>query len=127
MLIVALDHGEVAVEKRRLADVRVESERVVLATEKALAADADLLEPAERARIDAVLAALRAALAGTSASAIQAQVDALDAATHAWAGRRMNRAVQAAIEGRPLADVERRVERAQGVEAHLAAHAGRGH
>ncbi|HTQ04046.1 MAG TPA: Fe-S protein assembly chaperone HscA [Polyangiaceae bacterium] len=127
MLIDALDHGEEDFEKRRLADARVESERVVLATEKALAADADLLEPEERQSIEAALAALREALAGTNASAIQARVDALDTATHAWAGRRMNRAVQAAIEGRALTDVERRVERAQGVEAHLAAHAGRGH
>jgi molecular chaperone HscA len=126
MLIDALDHGEEDFEKRRLADARVESERVLHATEKALAADADLLEPAERDRIEAVTSALRGAISRTSASAIQAELDALDAATHAWAGRRMNRAVQAAIEGRALSDIERRVEHAQGVEAHLAAHAGRG-
>jgi molecular chaperone HscA len=125
MLMDALDHGEEDFEKRRLADVRVESERVLLATDKALAADADLLEPGERERVDAAMAALRTALAKTNASLIQAEVDALDAATHAWAGRRMNRAVQAAIEGRALSDIERRVERAQGVDAHLAAHAGR--
>jgi molecular chaperone HscA len=126
MLIDALDHGEEDFEKRRLADARIESERVLHATDKALALDADLLESAERAQIDAAVDALRRAVAGTSASAIQSTLDALDAATHAWAGRRMNRAVQAAIEGRALDDVERRVERAQGVEAHLAAHAARG-
>jgi molecular chaperone HscA len=127
MLIDALDHGEQDFEKRRLADARIESERVLHATDKALAADADLLEPNERDVVDAAMSALRRALAGTSAVAIQAELDALDAATHAWAGRRMNRAVQAAIEGRALTDIERRVERAQGVEAHVAAHAGRGH
>jgi molecular chaperone HscA len=126
MLIDALDHGEEDFEKRRLADARVESERVLLATEKALAADADLLEPAERVTVDAAMRALRGALGGPSASGIQAQVEALDAATHEWAGRRMNRAVKAAIEGRALTEVEERVERAQGVEAHLAAHAEQG-
>jgi molecular chaperone HscA len=123
MLIDALDQGEEDFQKRRLVDARVESERVLLATEKGLAADADLLEPPERAEIDAAVARLRGALADVRPAAIQAALDALDAVTHAWAGRRMNRAVQTAIEGRALTDIERRVERAQGVEAHLAQHA----
>ena len=123
MLIDALDQGEEDFEKRRLVDARVESERVLLATEKGLRADADLLEPAERIEVDAAVERLRTVLAGVSPSAIQAALDALDAVTHAWAGRRMNRAVQAAIEGRAVTDIERRVERAQGVEAHLAQHA----
>jgi molecular chaperone HscA len=123
MLIEALDHGEEDFEKRRLVDARVESERVLLATEKALAADADLLEPAERGEVDVALDALKKALVGSSAAAIQSALDTLDHATHGWAGRRMNRAVQAAIEGRALTDIEQRVERAQGVEAHLAQHA----
>jgi molecular chaperone HscA len=50
-------------------------------------------------------------------------MDELDAATHDWAGRRMNRAVQAAIEGRAVSEIAERVERAAGVEAHLDAHA----
>jgi molecular chaperone HscA len=123
MLIEALDHGEEDFEKRRLVDARVESERVLLATEKALAADADLLEPAERGEVDAALEALKKALVGPRVAAIQSALDTLDHATHGWAGRRMNRAVQAAIEGRALTDIEQRVERAQGVEAHLAQHA----
>jgi molecular chaperone HscA len=127
MLVDALDHGEDDFEKRRLADARVESERVLHATAKALAADADLLEPAENERVAAATSALKRAILGTDPGAIQAELDALDAATHAWAGRRMNRAVEAAIGGRALVDVERRVEHAQGVEAHLAEHAGRGH
>src|SRR4029079_11029841 len=123
MLIEALDHGEEDFEKRRLVDARVESERVLLATEKGLRADADLLEPAERREVDSAIERLRSALTGLSPAAIQAALDALDAVTHAWAGRRMNRAVQSAIAGRAVTDSERRVERAQGVEAHLAQHA----
>jgi molecular chaperone HscA len=122
MLIDALDHGEDDFERRRLADARVESERVLLATEKALASDRDLLEAGEGERIENAVKSLRHALAGTRTSSIQSAADALDAATHAWAGRRMDRAVQAAIEGRQLTEVERRVERAQGVDAHVAAH-----
>jgi len=125
MLIDALDQGEGDFEKRRLVDARVESERVLLATEKGLRADADLLEPPERVEVDRAIARLRGVLGGESPGAIQAALDGLDAATHAWAGRRMNRAVQSAIEGRAVTDIERRVERAQGVEAHLAQHAGK--
>lgn len=98
-----------------------------MATDKALAMDTDLLEPGERETVDAAIRGLKGSLGGESPAAIQLALDTLDAATHAWAGRRMNRAVQAAIEGRAVTDIERRVERAQGVEAHLAEHAGRGH
>jgi molecular chaperone HscA len=123
MLIDALDHGEEDFEARRLIDARVEAERLLLATDKALSADADLLEAGERESVLGALASLRAsASAAASASAIQAGITALDDATHAWAGRRMNRAVAQAIAGRALDDVERRVEHAAGVEAHLAAH-----
>jgi molecular chaperone HscA len=46
--------------------------------------------------------------------------DALADATHGFAGRRMNRAIAAAIAGKALGDVEKRVEHAAGIEAHLA-------
>ena len=127
MLIDALDHGEADFEARRLADGRVEAERLLLATEKALVADADLLEDGEPARVKRAVEELRAAIGGASASALQARIDDLDAVTHEWAGRRMNRAVEAAIGGRALNEIERRVERAAGVEAHLLAHSGRDH
>jgi len=122
MLIDALDHGEEDFEARRLADARVEAERLLLATRRALEMDRDLFEAGEGERVEAVVAALASAVAGQSAAAIQARSDELDRVTHAWAGRRMNRAVQAAIEGRAVTDVERRVEGAAGVDAHVAAH-----
>jgi molecular chaperone HscA len=121
MLIDALDHGEEDLEARRLADARVEGERILLATRKALAADADLLERDERARVGGAVAELESAIASaTQASAIQLRIDALDDVTHEWAGRRMNRAIQAAIAGKGVEEVGKRVEHARGVEAHLA-------
>jgi molecular chaperone HscA len=124
MLIDALDHGEADFEVRRLLDARIEAERLLLATEKGLASDADLLDDNERSRIDRAVTALRDAIpVAKAASALQSRMDELDAATHDWAGRRMNRAVQAAIEGKDVSEIARRVERAAGVEAHLDAHA----
>src|SRR5690606_28748556 len=95
MLIDALDHGEDDFEKRRLAEARVEGSRVLHATRKALAADADLLDASEAESIERALAALAQALeesSGASASRIGALTQALDDATHGFAGRRMDRA-----------------------------------
>ncbi len=129
MLLAALDHGEDDLDARRLAEARVEAERVLLATRKALAADADLLAEGEAASIARAVAELEAAvaaeagLAGKRASRIQSKTDALDEATHAWAGRRMDRAVARAIEGRKLDEVESEVAEARGVDAHVEDHA----
>ena len=58
---------------------------------------------------------------------IESRIDELDHATHDWAGRRMNRAVQAAIEGRSVSEIAKSVEHAAGVDAHVLAHEqGRG-
>ncbi len=126
MLIDALDHGESDFELRRLRDAQVEATRILLATDKALATDADLLADAERARIEQALSAARNAASGaTKAASIESAISALDDATHDWAGRRMNRAIQAAIAGKNLGAIEQSVAHAAGVEAHLAKHGGR--
>jgi molecular chaperone HscA len=120
MLLEALDHGEEDYVARRLADARVEGERILLATRKALAADPELVLEEERRAIDARVRELEAAIAGAAtAGAIQLAIDALSDATHAFAGRRMNRAMAQAIAGKAVTDVERRVEHAAGIEAHL--------
>ena len=123
MLIDALDHGEADFELRRLRDAQVEATRILLATDKALASDADLLAEAERARIESALAALRhAASSASQAALVEAAVSALDDATHDWAGRRMNRAIQSAIAGKNVGAVADSVAHAAGIEAHLAKH-----
>jgi molecular chaperone HscA len=125
MLIEALDHGEEDLLRRRLVEARVEGERLLLATRKGLSADADLLQADERASVDGALEALSRAIAtASSPSVVQAAIDALDHATHEWAGRRMNRAVEGALAGRNLVDVERSVDHAAGVDAHVARHRG---
>ncbi len=127
MLIDALDHGEEDIERRAIADARVEGQRMLLSTKKSLSEDADLLEADERSRIDDAVLALEAAIAAPkSAALVQGRIDALDDATHAWAGRRMNRAIQQAISGKDLSAVEQSVAHAAGVEAHLQAHQSAG-
>jgi molecular chaperone HscA len=124
MLLEALEHGEEDLAARRLAEARVEAERICHATGQALEADADLLEPGEGEAVERALAALSESLRGSDPSVIQNRIDDLDHATHEWAGRRMNRAVARAIEGKQVGAVEETVAAAKGIEAHLAAERG---
>jgi molecular chaperone HscA len=124
MLLDALEHGEEDLATRRLVEAKVEAERIRHATERALEADADLLEPGETESIQRAMQQLSQALGGSDASDIQRRVDELDEVTHGWAGRRMNRAIARAIEGKRVGVVEATVAAAKGVEAHLAAEQG---
>ena len=127
MLIDALDHGEEDFAARELADARVEAERIVLATRQALTTDADLLEPSELARVAEACDQLEQACGeARKAQAVQSRLDALDAATHAWAGRRMDRAIQGAIRGKNVTQVGEKVAHAAGIEAHLQEKATKG-
>jgi molecular chaperone HscA len=121
MLLAALDHGEEDLRKRRVAEHRVDAHRIVGATKKGLFSDGDLLEGGERASIEAAMHAVEEAAAGDDPSRIHSRIEDLDAATKAFAGRRMNRAIAKAIEGQKLDDVEKTVEHARGIErAHEA-------
>ena len=120
MLIDALDYGEADLEARRLSEARVEAERMLLATEKALAEDGGLLNASEKqAVIEAISGARKAIETARRPTAIELAVDTLDHATHAWAGRRMNQAIARALGGKRVDVVEQRVEHAAGIEAHL--------
>jgi molecular chaperone HscA len=121
MLLDALDHGEDDLNRRRLAESRVEGRRILGATRKGLDADADLLQPGERERIESICRALERALSGDNPGAINGSIAGLDDSTKAFAARRMNRAIARAIEGKAVDLVEERVRHAKGVdEAHAA-------
>ena len=116
MLLDALDHGEEDLTRRRLAENRVEAARILAAARKGLEADGDLLEPGERDRIVAACEKVDEAARGAEPSPIRHLIAALDDVTKAFAGRRMNRAIARAIEGKRLDTVEKSVEHAKGVE-----------
>jgi molecular chaperone HscA len=120
MLLDALDHGEEDLAARALAEARVAAQRIRNGTERALASDADLLETGERESIEAALAELVGALPAGNAQVIKNRIDELDTKTQAWAGRRMNRAIARAIEGKNVGDVEASVKGATGVDERIA-------
>ena len=105
MLQDSFTHGAEDVVKRRLSEAKVEGERVREALITALAADADLLEPAERAALDKTNAALIQALSGTDADAITHAAEAVEAAAEPLVQRRMDGALRRAIAGRSIDDL----------------------
>ncbi|MCU0256389.1 MAG: Hsp70 family protein, partial [Vicinamibacterales bacterium] len=102
MLRDSFDHARDDVHVRALQEARVEGERMLAATESALAADGDLLEAAERAAIDADLAALRAAVAGADHRQVKSAIDRVNRVTEPFAARRMDRTVRRALAGRSV-------------------------
>ncbi len=90
---------------RVLREAAVDAERMLLATQAALEADADLLERDERASIDAAMSATRAAREQADAHAIDDAVKALARATEGFAAARMNRGLRRALAGKSLDEV----------------------
>jgi len=92
-------------QARALVEARVDADRMLVATQSALAADSDLLSPAERATIDSLMDALRAAMPLEDAAIIEAATQALAKGTEAFAAQRMNRGIQQALAGKKLEEV----------------------
>ena len=91
---------------RSLREAQVDAERMILATESALAADGDLLDAAERAAIDALVARVRATARDASEPReIEAAVEALAEGTEGFAAARMNRGIRDALAGRNVNDI----------------------
>ncbi len=105
MLMASFDHAQDDIEERQLIEKRVEVERVLAATDKALLEDGGLVDAAERAAIERAVAAARGAIAGTDRRAVQAALDALDAATQPLAHRRMSKRIGEALEHKRIDEV----------------------
>ncbi len=99
---------------RALREEQVEAERILLATQSALDGDATLLSDGERAGIDQLMAALRAAVAASAddsvvpaqrQAALHAATDALAHGTEEFASRRMDQSVRSALAGKSLDEV----------------------
>jgi molecular chaperone HscA len=118
MLIDSYEFAEEDMKTRLVTEARVEGERILMALAAALEADGRLLADAERNLVDKACAGLRSAMSGYDHRAIRQATDALDHATKAFAERRMNAGMERALEGRQVAEVEKKVEHAKGLEGH---------
>ena len=105
MLRESFSTAEQDMVERSLRESRVEAERMILATQSALAADGDLLSAAQRAEVDALLTALQSSRELTDHHAIDAAVEALAKGTETFAAERMNRSIRVALAGKRVDQV----------------------
>jgi molecular chaperone HscA len=87
-------------QARALVEARVDAQRMRMATQSALDADADLLDAAELAEIGGLMATLLATEDSGDAAAIEAATQALAKGTEAFAAQRMNRGIAQALSGK---------------------------
>ncbi|WP_374479570.1 Fe-S protein assembly chaperone HscA [Zoogloea sp.] len=105
MLKAGFEHAQNDMEVRALKEQQVEAERVIEATEKALQADGELLNEAERTELDAAIAALRSAAEGQDARAIKIQLEVFNRASNEFASRRMDKSIRGALAGHKIDEI----------------------
>lgn len=92
---------------RALREQQVDAQRLLEAVEGALQADGErLLDAEERMVIELQMQELRDLLTGTDGMAIEQQTKRLSQVTDAFAARRMDSTVKAALAGRSLNEIE---------------------
>lgn len=92
---------------RVLRELQVDAQRLLEAVEAALQADGErLLDADERLAIDAQMQQLRALMASNDGLAIEQQTKRLTQLTDAFAARRLDTTVKAALAGRSLNEIE---------------------
>ena len=102
MLQDSFSTAEQDIRTRAVVEAQVDADRLLLAIQSALDADAALLDAAERAAIDAAMQALAHGRSGTDAAAIEALSKSLAQATESFAAMRMNKGIAQALEGKNI-------------------------
>ena len=106
MLQDSMTTADVDVRARAVREAQVDAQRLLEATQAALAQDSALLSGDEQAAIAAALQRLQNAASGTDPESIKTAIDAVSYATDAFAARRMDRSIRAALAGRKVDEVD---------------------
>ena len=107
MLKDSFEHAGSDKQARQLREHQVDGERLLEAVQGALDADGErLLSAEEREAIAFQMQQLRDLLAGTDGPAIEQQTKILSQVTDAFAARRLDSTVKAALAGRNLNEIE---------------------
>ena len=107
MLKDSFEHAGTDKQARQLREHQVDAERLLEAVQGALDADGDrLLSSDERYAIAFQMQELRDLLSGTDGAAIEQQTKRLSQVTDAFAARRLDSTVKAALAGRNLNEIE---------------------
>ena len=105
MLQDGFAHADDDMAARKLREARVEAERMVLATNAALAVDGPLLSAEEQEAIRQLVESTQSTATRDDADAIEKAVEALAEGTEAFAAARMNQGIRQALAGRRVEEV----------------------
>lgn len=107
MLKESFEHAQEDMEARKLREQQVEAERVIEALTAAIADDGDeLLDEAERSRVESALHDLQAIISSGSFAEIKTAVESLEKRCEFYVERRMNVSVRKAMSGHSVNDFE---------------------
>lgn len=107
MLRDSMENASEDMQKRALAEQRVEAQRVLEAIGSALSADGDKhLSADERTAVDALINEVENAIKETDADSIKQAVHALEAGSTQFVERRMNASVRELMAGKELGELE---------------------
>ena len=106
MLKSSMTHAKDDAMARALREAQVEAERMIEATEAALAEDPHLLSAAEAEKIKATIAKLRETVAGDNRRLINIAMDDLGYETQEFAHRRMDQSIKRALAGRSVDELQ---------------------
>ena len=105
MLQESFSTAQQDMQARALAEAQVDADRMILATNSALTADADLLSLDERAQIDSLMAGLANFRGHGDAASIESAIQALAKSTESFAAERMNRGIKNALAGKNIESI----------------------
>jgi molecular chaperone HscA len=105
MLQDSFSTAQVDMQARALAEARLDADRMVLATQSALDADAQLLSDEEHRAIERLMDTVRESKASLDAQFIEQQTKLLADGTEAFAAQRMNAGIQKALAGKNIETV----------------------
>jgi len=104
LLLDSFDNAETDMEVRMLIESRVEAQRILDATHKALQQDARLLSDEEKQPILSVIQQLQDAAGGSDRQKLAQLIEALDHATAEFARRRMGDSINRALKDKSVRD-----------------------
>jgi molecular chaperone DnaK (HSP70) len=106
MLEESIEYAEQDFAERQVIEARAEAEVILIATAKALKSEqSKALSSDERGKIDAAVAAVKEANAGTDYKLMRKRIDELNHATLHLAETIMNGAISSALQGRSVTQV----------------------
>lgn len=105
MLADGMAQADADAQARMLREAQVDARRLVESVDAALQVDADLLDAQERIAVDDALNAARQCDLMDDTARVRAAIEQLTQATDAFAARRMDRSIRAALAGRAVDDI----------------------